>query len=66
MNTSYDVITVGGGPAGCAAAISAARRGSKVLLVEQYGFLGGMGTVALVSKNDQKYINTAGRILAQR
>ncbi|WP_442893854.1 FAD-dependent oxidoreductase [Blautia sp. JLR.GB0024] len=38
-----------GGPAGCAAAISAARRGSKVLLVEQYGFLGGMGTVALIT-----------------
>lgn len=49
MNTNYDVIIVGGGPAGCAAAVSAARRGSRVLLVEQYGFLGGMGTAALVS-----------------
>ena len=30
----YDVIVVGGGPAGCAAAISASRAGKKVLLIE--------------------------------
>lgn len=45
----YDVIVAGGGPAGCAAAISAARSGVKVLLIEKYGFLGGMGTAGLVS-----------------
>lgn len=45
----YDVIVAGGGPAGCAAAISAARSGAKVLLIEKYGFLGGMGTAGLVS-----------------
>lgn len=39
---------VGGGPAGCAAAIAAAREGARTLLIEQYGFLGGMGTAALV------------------
>jgi hypothetical protein len=43
-----DVLVVGGGPAGCAAAIAAAREGAQVLLVEQYGFLGGMATAALV------------------
>ncbi|MDQ1913535.1 FAD-dependent oxidoreductase [Paenibacillus sp. GD4] len=43
-----DVTVVGGGPTGIAAAIAAARNGAKVLLVEQRGFLGGMGTVSLV------------------
>jgi hypothetical protein len=40
----YDIIVVGGGISGCTAAISAARCGVKVLLIEQYGFLGGMLT----------------------
>lgn len=44
----YDVAVLGGGPAGIAAAISAARSGAKTLLVERYGFLGGMSTAALV------------------
>jgi hypothetical protein len=37
----YDVIVCGGGPSGAMAAIAAAREGAKVLLVEQYAFLGG-------------------------
>jgi hypothetical protein len=37
----YDVIVMGGGPSGSMAAIAAARAGSRVLLVEQYAFLGG-------------------------
>ncbi|CAM3904735.1 FAD-dependent oxidoreductase [Cohnella lubricantis] len=45
---SYDVVVLGGGPAGIAAAISAARNGAYTLLVERYGFLGGMSTAALV------------------
>ncbi|NBY70336.1 MAG: FAD-dependent oxidoreductase, partial [Betaproteobacteria bacterium] len=40
----FDVVVVGGGPAGIAASWSAAKHGAKVLLVERYGFLGGMGT----------------------
>jgi hypothetical protein len=44
----YDVAVFGGGPAGIAAAIGAARNGAKTLLVERYGFLGGMSTAALV------------------
>lgn len=48
VDSSYDVIVVGGGPAGCAAAASAARDGARTLLVEQSGMLGGSGTSALV------------------
>ncbi|SDD16795.1 FAD dependent oxidoreductase [Paenibacillus sp. UNCCL117] len=43
-----EVAVLGGGPAGIAAAISAARGGAKTILVERYGFLGGMSTAALV------------------
>ncbi len=45
---AYDVVVVGGGPTGAAAAIAAGRDGARVLLVEQHGFLGGSGTAALV------------------
>ena len=43
-----DVLVVGGGPAGIAAAIAASRHGAKTALLEQYGCLGGMATVGLV------------------
>lgn len=45
-NKIYDVIVVGGGISGAMAAIGAARAGAKTLVVEQYGFLGGMLTAA--------------------
>lgn len=44
----WDVIVIGGGPGGVPAAVAAARNGARVLLVESYGFLGGMATSALV------------------
>jgi hypothetical protein len=44
----YDVLVVGGGNAGCAAAIAAARHGARTLLAERYGFLGGTATAAMV------------------
>ena len=40
----YDVIVVGGGSAGIAAAVGASRSGARTLLVERYGFLGGAAT----------------------
>lgn len=44
MKQQYDVIVAGGGPAGVAAAVSAARRGADTLLIEKAGYLGGMAT----------------------
>src|SRR5919204_5915425 len=42
----HEVVVLGGGPAGIAAAAAAGRAGRSTLLVERYGFLGGAGTAA--------------------
>ena len=49
MKTKYDLIVVGGGFAGTAAAIEAARHGTDVLLIEKYNCLSGAAAYALVS-----------------
>lgn len=58
----YDVIVLGGGPAGIAAAAAAASHNRKVLLVERYGFLGGMGTAAGVTNFCGLHANVHGDI----
>jgi hypothetical protein len=58
----YDVVVLGGGPAGIAAAVAAARAGRSTLLVERYGFLGGMGTAAGVTNFCGLHANVRGEI----
>ena len=45
----YEVVVLGGGPAGLAAAAAAGRAGRSTILVERYGFLGGAGTASGVT-----------------
>ena len=45
----YDLVVIGGGTAGCATAISAAKEGLSVLIIEKNSFLGGSMTGALVT-----------------
>lgn len=45
----YDVAVCGGGVAGVAAALAAARHGAKVLLIEKQFALGGLATLGLVT-----------------
>ena len=57
-----DVVVLGGGPAGIAAAVAAARNGARTILVERYGFLGGGGTVVGASAFDGLHANVRGEI----
>ena len=61
---AYDVIVVGGGPSGSMAAIAAAREGARVLLIEQYGFLGGSLTAMGVSPM-MSFHNRSGKQLVR-
>ena len=49
ITRDVDVLVVGGGPAGLAAAIAAAREGTRTVLVEQFGYLGGTATASLMA-----------------
>ncbi len=58
----FDIAVLGGGPAGIAAAAAAAALCRKVLLIERYGFLGGMGTAAGVTNFCGLHANVHGDI----
>ena len=44
-----DILVVGAGSAGIAAAVAAGRRGAEVWLVERYGYIGGLATYGLIN-----------------
>ena len=49
VECEYDVVVTGGGPAGVCAAVAAARKGAKVLLIEKNGCVGGIWTAGALS-----------------
>ena len=62
VHGEYEIVVLGGGPAGIAAAARAAGAGRRTLLVERYGFLGGMGTAAGVTNFCGMHANIHGDI----
>ncbi|MBP1933262.1 FAD-dependent oxidoreductase [Ammoniphilus resinae] len=69
LEWTTDVAVLGGGPAGIAAAISAKQEGADVILIEKYGFLGGMATAGMLGsicgfygKNDKGKFSVVGGI----
>src|SRR5215472_15596552 len=62
IHGDYELVVLGGGPAGIAAAASAAAHGRKTILIERYGFLGGAGTAAGVTNFCGLFANVHGDI----
>ena len=62
VHGTFDVVVLGGGPAGIAAAAAAGRNGATVMLLERYGFLGGMGTAGGVTNFCGLHANVHGTI----
>lgn len=52
-----DIVVIGAGPAGMAAAWASAKSGAETLLVERYGFCGGMATTGIVGSILGHYLN---------
>ncbi|MDU1909590.1 FAD-dependent oxidoreductase [Fusobacterium sp.] len=74
-NLKYDVVVVGGGSAGIAAAIGAKKSGKSVILIERSSFLGGQATNANVAsycgffthgKEPQQIIGGVGQMLLEK
>ena len=59
----YDVVVLGGGPAGVCAAVEAARNGAKVMLIEAAGMLGGMATTGMVGPFMTSYDRDGNRLI---
>jgi len=55
-----DVLVVGGGVAGCAAAFAAGRAGAKTVLLERNGCLGGVATATLMANIGNRYLTASG------
>lgn len=60
-----DVVVVGGGPAGISAAISAARNGASVTLLERYPYIGGLATGGMVLILDDMHNDTEITVTGQ-
>lgn len=61
VSCEVDVLVCGGGPSGIAAAVSAAKNGVSVMLIERFNCLGGQGTVGLVTSFMSMSAYTGGR-----
>ena len=58
-----DVLVAGGGVAGCAAAVAAARAGGRTMLLERNGVLGGVATAGLMANIGNRFLDGDGRVV---